>query len=267
MQAFKQALDRLAHWIKSTKRSRRHCAVHTPRIGWKMPSVSWYSVERTLQSCLATRGVPTTVYYFQRHGGGGGGGGGGGVGRGVGGGGGGAGAAGAGAGTGTGGGTGTGAGDAAGGAGAGTRVATAAKAPPRAKPTSALDSDAETEPEDEADHPVPTAKRARVGGDDEPAGGASGAVAAASPSSARPVVPESPLLAAWLEKGRAVAGLARECPDWEDNVRFMVSQPKADVQAALTQLQEDVANDVDVEGQEISLRFFEAVMKALVAQV
>jgi hypothetical protein len=94
-QALKIALDRLAGWMMEPGSS---CdgidvaSVHTPRIGARMPCISWfachvsvprvasvcfftleprrYSVEHTLQRYLCQRGIRTVVYYFQRLGGG-----------------------------------------------------------------------------------------------------------------------------------------------------------------------------------------------------
>ena len=55
------ALDKVSIVAKNLKAS-----VHLPRIGAGLANFNWYSVERVIKKCLASRGIPTFVYYFQR---------------------------------------------------------------------------------------------------------------------------------------------------------------------------------------------------------
>ncbi len=73
---------------------------------------------------------------------------------------------------------------------------------------------------------------------------------------------DSEALTACLASGRALDGLAAECPLWEDNVRFIFSQERSDVEAALLALRRDLENDDEVEGQELSLRYFGSALEA-----
>jgi hypothetical protein len=43
--------------------------VHLPRIGYGLPNVNWYGVERVIKKCLSGAGIKTLVYYFPRRGG------------------------------------------------------------------------------------------------------------------------------------------------------------------------------------------------------
>ena len=55
--------------VKISQHARRtHATVHLPRIGQRSPGFDWYRTERCIRKCLATRGVPTFVYYYLRRG-------------------------------------------------------------------------------------------------------------------------------------------------------------------------------------------------------
>jgi hypothetical protein len=43
-------------------------SVHLPRIGYGLPNVNWYGVERVVKKCLSNVGLKTLVYYFPRKG-------------------------------------------------------------------------------------------------------------------------------------------------------------------------------------------------------
>jgi hypothetical protein len=42
-------------------------SVHLPRIGHSTPNFNWYGTERVIRKRLASRGIPTFVYYFSSH--------------------------------------------------------------------------------------------------------------------------------------------------------------------------------------------------------
>ncbi|XP_005098173.1 chromodomain-helicase-DNA-binding protein 1-like [Aplysia californica] len=44
----------------------KNASVHLPRIGHDTPGFNWYGTERLLRKQLASRGVPTYIYYFRR---------------------------------------------------------------------------------------------------------------------------------------------------------------------------------------------------------
>ncbi|XP_053145950.1 chromodomain-helicase-DNA-binding protein 1-like [Hemicordylus capensis] len=46
---------------------KRNASIHLPRIGYATKSFNWYGTERLIRKYLATRGVPTSVYYFPRN--------------------------------------------------------------------------------------------------------------------------------------------------------------------------------------------------------
>ncbi|XP_015731810.2 chromodomain-helicase-DNA-binding protein 1-like isoform X4 [Coturnix japonica] len=46
---------------------KRNASVHFPRIGYATKDFNWYGTERLIQKYLATRGVPTLIYYFPRN--------------------------------------------------------------------------------------------------------------------------------------------------------------------------------------------------------
>ncbi|XP_014108940.1 PREDICTED: chromodomain-helicase-DNA-binding protein 1-like isoform X2 [Pseudopodoces humilis] len=46
---------------------KRNATVHLPRIGYATKGFNWYGTERLIQKHLATRGVPTLIYYFSRN--------------------------------------------------------------------------------------------------------------------------------------------------------------------------------------------------------
>ncbi|XP_009986464.1 PREDICTED: chromodomain-helicase-DNA-binding protein 1-like [Tauraco erythrolophus] len=46
---------------------KRNATVHLPRIGYATKGFNWYGTERLIQKYLATRGVPTLIYYFPRN--------------------------------------------------------------------------------------------------------------------------------------------------------------------------------------------------------
>lgn len=60
------SLQRLGHWVAS--HSPLSTGVHTPRIGARMPGVSWYAVERLLIRYLCQRAIRVIVHYFNRQG-------------------------------------------------------------------------------------------------------------------------------------------------------------------------------------------------------
>nr|XP_020670757.1 chromodomain-helicase-DNA-binding protein 1-like isoform X2 [Pogona vitticeps] len=45
---------------------KRDASVHLPRIGYSTKGFNWYGTERLIRKYLATRGIPTFVYYFPR---------------------------------------------------------------------------------------------------------------------------------------------------------------------------------------------------------
>ncbi|KAK0060448.1 chromodomain-helicase-DNA-binding protein 1-like isoform X1 [Biomphalaria pfeifferi] len=45
----------------------RDASVHLPRIGYDTPEFNWYGTERLIQKHLASKGIPTFIYYFPRH--------------------------------------------------------------------------------------------------------------------------------------------------------------------------------------------------------
>ncbi|XP_071416376.1 chromodomain-helicase-DNA-binding protein 1-like isoform X1 [Pithys albifrons albifrons] len=46
---------------------KRNATVHLPRIGYATKGFNWYGTERLIRKYLATRGIPTLVYYFSRN--------------------------------------------------------------------------------------------------------------------------------------------------------------------------------------------------------
>ncbi|KFV42124.1 Chromodomain-helicase-DNA-binding protein 1-like, partial [Gavia stellata] len=46
---------------------KRNATVHLPRIGYATKSFNWYGTERLIRKYLATRGIPTLIYYFPRN--------------------------------------------------------------------------------------------------------------------------------------------------------------------------------------------------------
>uniref|UniRef100_A0A8C0UY55 Chromodomain-helicase-DNA-binding protein 1-like n=1 Tax=Cyanistes caeruleus TaxID=156563 RepID=A0A8C0UY55_CYACU len=46
---------------------KRNATVHLPRIGYATKGFNWYGTERLIRKHLATRGVPTLIYYFSRN--------------------------------------------------------------------------------------------------------------------------------------------------------------------------------------------------------
>ncbi|XP_006132936.2 chromodomain-helicase-DNA-binding protein 1-like isoform X1 [Pelodiscus sinensis] len=46
---------------------KRNASVHLPRIGHATKGFNWYGTERLIRKYLATRGVPTFIYYFPRN--------------------------------------------------------------------------------------------------------------------------------------------------------------------------------------------------------
>ncbi|XP_039244871.1 chromodomain-helicase-DNA-binding protein 1-like isoform X2 [Pipra filicauda] len=45
---------------------KRNATVHLPRIGYATKGFNWYGTERLIRKYLATRGIPTLIYYFSR---------------------------------------------------------------------------------------------------------------------------------------------------------------------------------------------------------
>jgi hypothetical protein len=43
-----------------------HATVHLPRIGAHLHSTNYYSIERMIRNCLASKGIETYIYYFPR---------------------------------------------------------------------------------------------------------------------------------------------------------------------------------------------------------
>ncbi|XP_050187261.1 LOW QUALITY PROTEIN: chromodomain-helicase-DNA-binding protein 1-like [Myiozetetes cayanensis] len=46
---------------------KRNATVHLPRIGYATKGFNWYGTERLIRKYLATRGIPTLIYYFSRN--------------------------------------------------------------------------------------------------------------------------------------------------------------------------------------------------------
>ncbi|XP_053899403.1 chromodomain-helicase-DNA-binding protein 1-like isoform X1 [Malaclemys terrapin pileata] len=46
---------------------KRNASVHLPRIGHATKGFNWYGTERLIRKYLATRGIPTFIYYFPRN--------------------------------------------------------------------------------------------------------------------------------------------------------------------------------------------------------
>ncbi|KAH9518690.1 Chromodomain-helicase-DNA-binding protein 1-like [Bulinus truncatus] len=44
----------------------RKASVHLPRIGYDTPEFNWYGTERLIRKHLASKGIPTYIYYFPR---------------------------------------------------------------------------------------------------------------------------------------------------------------------------------------------------------
>uniref|UniRef100_A0A1X7TLM6 Macro domain-containing protein n=1 Tax=Amphimedon queenslandica TaxID=400682 RepID=A0A1X7TLM6_AMPQE len=47
---------------------RLNASVHLPRIGHSTPHFNWYGTERLIRKHLSSKGIPTFIYYFPRHG-------------------------------------------------------------------------------------------------------------------------------------------------------------------------------------------------------
>jgi hypothetical protein len=62
LSALEEGLQRVAQVAKTRKAS-----VHLPRIGHSTPNFNWYGTERVIRKRLASRGIPTFVYYFSSH--------------------------------------------------------------------------------------------------------------------------------------------------------------------------------------------------------
>ncbi|XP_030837594.1 chromodomain-helicase-DNA-binding protein 1-like isoform X1 [Strongylocentrotus purpuratus] len=61
------ALDKgLQRLYKAAKKC--NGTVHLPRIGHSTPAFNWYGTERLIRKHLASRGVPTSIYYYPRKG-------------------------------------------------------------------------------------------------------------------------------------------------------------------------------------------------------
>ncbi|XP_072179919.1 chromodomain-helicase-DNA-binding protein 1-like [Diadema setosum] len=59
--ALDRGLQRLYRAAKMHKAS-----VHLPRIGHSTPAFNWYGTERLIRKHLASRGIPTSIYYYPR---------------------------------------------------------------------------------------------------------------------------------------------------------------------------------------------------------
>ncbi|KFP38265.1 Chromodomain-helicase-DNA-binding protein 1-like, partial [Chlamydotis macqueenii] len=46
---------------------KRNATVHLPRIGYATKGFNWYGTERLIRKYLASRGIPTLIYYFPRN--------------------------------------------------------------------------------------------------------------------------------------------------------------------------------------------------------
>ncbi|KAM9171468.1 chromodomain-helicase-DNA-binding protein 1-like isoform 2-T2 [Pangshura tecta] len=46
---------------------KRNASVHLPRIGHATKGFNWYGTERLIRKYLATRGIPTSIYYYPRN--------------------------------------------------------------------------------------------------------------------------------------------------------------------------------------------------------
>jgi hypothetical protein len=64
--ALAKSLSRVAELARSQKVNGRQMSVHVPRIGYGMPKVQWYTIERLIKKHLCRRGVPVYIYYFDR---------------------------------------------------------------------------------------------------------------------------------------------------------------------------------------------------------
>jgi hypothetical protein len=63
LEALEKALTKVAYAAKNL-----NATCHLPRIGYGLPNVNWYGVERVIKKCLAGAGIKTLVYYFPRRG-------------------------------------------------------------------------------------------------------------------------------------------------------------------------------------------------------
>jgi O-acetyl-ADP-ribose deacetylase (regulator of RNase III) len=61
MLKLQEALKKIAVVAKKLNAS-----VHLPRIGAHLPTTDWYSVERLIRVCIASKKIETTIYYFPR---------------------------------------------------------------------------------------------------------------------------------------------------------------------------------------------------------
>ncbi|XP_076450689.1 chromodomain-helicase-DNA-binding protein 1-like [Babylonia areolata] len=59
--ALREGLEKVYHRARGLKAS-----VHLPRIGHDTPGFNWYGTERLIQKILASKGIPTYIYYFPR---------------------------------------------------------------------------------------------------------------------------------------------------------------------------------------------------------
>jgi len=60
--ALSSALEKVRHVAQT-----RQLSVHLPRIGTGTKNFNWYGIERLLRKTLSSKGVPTYVYYYDRH--------------------------------------------------------------------------------------------------------------------------------------------------------------------------------------------------------
>ncbi|XP_038057160.1 chromodomain-helicase-DNA-binding protein 1-like [Patiria miniata] len=60
--ALNQGLQRVYRAAK-----KHNASVHLPRIGYATPGFNWYGTEKLIHKLLASKGIPTHVYYFPRH--------------------------------------------------------------------------------------------------------------------------------------------------------------------------------------------------------
>ncbi|KFP66618.1 Chromodomain-helicase-DNA-binding protein 1-like, partial [Cariama cristata] len=62
LSAFEKGLKKI--YLAAKK---RNASVHLPRIGYATKGFNWYGTERLIRKYLATRGIPTLIYYFPRN--------------------------------------------------------------------------------------------------------------------------------------------------------------------------------------------------------
>lgn len=62
-------MDSLSDGLKKVYRAakERKAGVHLPRIGYATPGFNWYGTERLIRKHLASRKIPTYIYYYKRH--------------------------------------------------------------------------------------------------------------------------------------------------------------------------------------------------------